>query len=397
VCDATGDDSSTKAGNKKIEMIKSSAAFSDSKQHFLILDALRGVASIVVVLFHVLEVYSGGSHIDQLINHGYLAVDFFFMLSGYVMAHAYDDRWSTMTIKDFFKRRLIRLHPMIIMGMTVGAICFYFGESAYFPKIANTSFGQLMLIMFIGYTLIPVPTSMDIRGWNEMHPLNGPAWSLFLEYIANILHALVLRRLPKIILAILVALAAINLVHMAVTSSHGDIIGGWSVEPEQLRIGFTRLLFPYMAGMLLRRAIKVAEGKPTFLFTALLLIIVLSIPRIGGHENVWMNGLYDSLSVIVVFPIIVYLGAIGKVSGKITERICTFLGDISYPLYILHFPFTYVFYAWVTENKIAMAQGVLVGTGLLIVNIVLSYGILKYYDEPIRNWLAKKFINKHKI
>ena len=77
--------------------MKPSSAFIDSKKHFKILDALRGVAAVVVVLFHILEVYSGGNHIEQLINHGYLAVDFFFMLSGYVMAHAYDDRWDRMT------------------------------------------------------------------------------------------------------------------------------------------------------------------------------------------------------------------------------------------------------------------------------------------------------------
>lgn len=92
-----------------------SSAFSDSKRHFIILDALRGIAALVVVCFHVLEVYSGGDHIKQLINHGYLAVDFFFMLSGFVMAHAYDDRWDRMTLKDFFKRRIIRLHPMMFL------------------------------------------------------------------------------------------------------------------------------------------------------------------------------------------------------------------------------------------------------------------------------------------
>jgi len=162
-------------------MTTPSSTYSDSKRHFQILDALRGVAAIVVVLFHVLEIYSNGDHTKQLINHGYLAVDFFFMLSGYVMAHAYDDRWDFMTLKDFFKRRLIRLHPMIILGMTIGALCFYFGESDIFPKIGETSFWQLMLIMLIGYTLIPIPTSMDVRGWSEMHPLNGPAWSLFLN------------------------------------------------------------------------------------------------------------------------------------------------------------------------------------------------------------------------
>lgn len=373
-------------------MTKSSSAFSDSKQHFKILDALRGVAAITVVFFHVLEVYSGGDHIKQFINHGYLAVDFFFMLSGYVMAHAYDDRWDKMSLKDFFKRRIIRLHPMILLGMTIGALCFYYGESDYFPKIADTSIWQLLLITVIGYTLIPVPPSMDIRGWNEMHPLNGPAWSLFLEYIANILHALILRKLSKTVLSILVFIAAMALIHLAVTSPKGDIIGGWSTEPEQLRIGFTRLLFPYMAGMLLRRSVRLVPAKNTFLISGLLLVTVLCIPRIGGYDHLWANGLYDALSVILVFPIIIYLGATGEVKGKFTDRICTFLGDISYPIYIIHFPFAYIFYAWVTNNNIPIGQGIIVGTGIFLFTLILSYASLKLYDEPLRRWLAKRFM-----
>lgn len=376
-------------------MIVSSSSFSDSKKHFLILDALRGVAAIVVVLFHVLEIYSGGDHVKQLINHGYLAVDFFFMLSGFVMAHAYDDRWKKMSIKSFFKRRLIRLHPMIIAGMTIGALCFYFGESSYFPKIADTSFWQLLLIMFIGYTLIPVPPSMDIRGWDEMHPLNGPAWSLFFEYIANILYALILRKLSKAVLITLVILAAFALIHLAVTSPNGDIIGGWSVEPAQLRIGFTRLLFPFMAGMLLRRTLKFIDSKRTFLASSLLLVLALSFPRIGGYQNLWINGLYDSLVIILIFPLILYLGAIGNVKDTITKKICTFLGDISYPVYIVHFPFVYIFYAWVSKNTIPIMKGFVVGLGLMVFVILLSYALLKFYDEPIRKWLAKKYINRN--
>lgn len=331
---------------------------------------------------------------EQLINHGYLAVDFFFMLSGYVMAHAYDDRWGKMTLKDFFKRRVIRLHPMIILGMTIGALCFYFGESPYFPKIEDTSVWTLILITLIGYTLIPVPPSMDIRGWNEMHPLNGPAWSLFLEYIANILHALILRKLSKVILSILVFIAAAALIHLAVTSPMGDLIGGWSVEPEQLRIGFTRLLFPYMAGMLLRRVVKIIKVNNSFLICSILLVLVLSLPRIGGHNLLWINGLYDSLTVILVFPIIIYLGASGDVKTKIGDKLCTFLGDISYPIYIIHFPFVYIFYAWVTDNNIPITQGILVGIAILAFTLVLSYLSLKYYDEPVRKWLAKRFMGK---
>lgn len=371
-------------------MITPASAFPNTKKHFLILDALRGVASLVVVLYHILEPYSGGDAVKQLINHGYLAVDFFFMLSGYVMAHAYDDRWGQMTIKDFFKRRLIRLHPLIILGMTIGALCFYFSASPVFPKVADTTIWQVLLIMLIGYTLLPIPPSMDIRGWDEMHPLNGSAWSLFFEYIANILHVFVLRKLPKIILGIFVAIAAAALIRLGVTN--GIVNGGWTVNAEQLGIGFTRLLFPYMAGMLLRRMIKVVSDKKTFWLSSILLVVALSVPRIGGYEFSWENGLYDALVIICVFPVVVYLGAIGQVKGIRHQKMCTFLGDISYPIYILHFPFIYIYTAWIANNNIPIEQGFFVGLLLLAFAILLSYLALKYYDEPIRKWLTKKYL-----
>ena len=106
--------------------VVSVSGFSDSKTHYPILDGLRGVAAIMVVIFHIFETFSGGDRVKQIINHGYLAVDFFFVLSGFVIGYAYDDRWSQMSLGGFFKRRLIRLHPMIIMGMLIGAVTFCF-------------------------------------------------------------------------------------------------------------------------------------------------------------------------------------------------------------------------------------------------------------------------------
>jgi peptidoglycan/LPS O-acetylase OafA/YrhL len=368
------------------------STFTDSKKHLLILDALRGIAAIMVVIMHTFELFCGGDYHKLFINHGYLAVDFFFMLSGYVMAHAYDDRWDKMTVVDFFKRRLIRLHPLIILGMALGALFFYLQASAVFPKIMDTSLWQLLLTMVIGFTLIPIPPKMDIRGWNEMHPLNGPAWSLFFEYLANILHVFILRKLPNLVLSLLVFLAAVALVHLVTTKASGDLIGGWSLEPEQLRVGFTRLLFPYMAGMLLRRVVKIGSSKRTFLLTSVLLVLVLSFPRVGGHENVWINGLYESLVIIVFFPLIIYLGAIGEVKSEMSQKVCTFLGDISYPLYITHFPFICIYYAWVTNNKISITQGAPIGILLIFGVVVLAYASLRMYDLPIRKWLAKRFI-----
>ena len=101
-----------------------------SKPRYEILDGLRGVAAMIVVAFHLLETYSKGPAY-QVLNHGYLAVDFFFVLSGFVIGYAYDDRWNCMSLKGFFKRRLVRLHPMVIMGSLIGALFFYFGSAAF--------------------------------------------------------------------------------------------------------------------------------------------------------------------------------------------------------------------------------------------------------------------------
>ena len=369
------------------------SAFSDSKSHYEILDGLRGVAAVMVVIFHLLETFTGGNHLIQIMNHGYLAVDFFFVLSGFVIGYAYDDRWGKMTLGGFFKRRLIRLHPMIIMGMIIGAIGFYFSASPIvFPKISGTPVWEMLLVMFIGFTLLPVPLSMDIRGWTEMHPLNGPAWSLFFEYIANILYALFIRKFSNKALAVLVFLSGCALVHLAVTSPNGDVIGGWALDPTQIRVGLTRLFYPFFAGLLLSRMVKPGKIKNAFLWSSLLIIVVLSIPRIGGSENLWMNGLYDSLMIIFIFPLIVYIGASGKVTGTVASKVSRFLGDISYPIYITHYPLIYIFTAWVVDNKVPMADAWLQALVVLVSSIAIAYGSLKLYDVPVRKWLAKKFL-----
>jgi len=375
-------------------MNKASTYF-QSKNHYEILDGLRGVAAIMVVIFHVFETYSNNNRFTQKVNHGYLAVDFFFALSGFVVAYAYDDRWSKMTNWDFFKRRLIRLQPMVIMGSIIGAALFYFQVSPIvFPSIAATPVWRMLLTMLVGFTMIPLLPSMDIRGWQEMHPLNGPAWSLFFEYIANILYALFIRKFSKTVLIIFVILFAILTIHYTTMGPQGDVIGGWSIDKIQLRIGFTRLLYPFFAGVLLSRLGKFIKVKHAFWLCSLLIVAVLVTPRIGGPKGLWMNGLYESFCIIFMFPLIVSLGAGGSLSGKYSSKICKFLGDISYPLYIIHYPFIYFHVAWVVNNKVPMLKGVAAGGLILVICSALAYACLKLYDEPVRKWLTKRFLIK---
>ena len=359
-----------------------------SKPHYPILDGLRGVAAIIVVTFHLSEPLATG-HLDILVNHGYLAVDFFFLLSGFVIGYAYDDRWKKMTVCNFLKRRVERLQPLVILGMTLGAIGFYFTDSTLWPLIHTVPVWKMLLVMLIGYTILPVPLSLDIRGWEEMHPLNSVGWSLFFEYIANILYAVWIRKFSKTALSILVIIAAVALAQLAITN--GDVSGGWTLNLEQVRIGFTRTMYPFFAGLLLSRIAKPTRIKNAFLWCSLLVAVVLYMPRIGGAEHLWMNGLYESVCIIVVFPLIVYLGASGVIHSKKEKAVCKFLGDISYPLYLVHYPLVYFYVAWISNNKgITIAQAWPYAFILLVAAIGLAYASLKWYDEPVRKWLRRK-------
>lgn len=366
-----------------------------SKPHYPILDGLRGVAAVVVVLFHICEANST-SRFTQIINHGYLAVDFFFLLSGFVIGYAYDDRWNNMSIGSFFKRRLIRLQPMVVMGSIIGALFFYTQASSIFPRIEETPVWKMVLFMLLGCLMIPVKPSVEIRGWTETYPLNGPAWSLFFEYIANILYAIGVRKFPKWALSVLVFLSACLLVHWLVFGPNGDAIGGWALDATQLHVGFARLMYPFFAGLLLFRISKLAQIKHAFIWCSLLVILTLSLPRFSGKEALWQNGLYESLVIIFVFPLIVYLGASGTLNNSFQKRSCKFLGDISYPIYITHYPLIYLYTGWVVDNKPSVENRLIFGAVVFVSAILIAYACLKLYDEPVRKWLQQKFMPKSK-
>ncbi|ACT92874.1 acyltransferase family protein [Dyadobacter fermentans] len=363
-----------------------------SKPHYPILDGLRGVAALTVICFHVFEAFAT-SHLDQKINHGYLAVDFFFILSGFVVGYAYDDRWDKITIRDFLKRRLIRLHPMVVMGALIGAAVFYLQGCAAWD-VSKVSAGSLVVATVINAFLIPATPGLEIRGVGEMYPLNGPSWSLFYEYIGSILYAFYLRKLGTRALAWLVAIAGAGLAAFAVWGPYGDICVGFSLTPENTLGGFLRLLFSFPAGLLLSRVFKPLPVKSAFWPGSAAVVVLSAIPRVGGSDQLWLNGLYDSVCVIVIFPLLVRIGASAQVTGETTTRICRFLGDISYPLYMVHYPFIYWYYAWVKNENLTFGQSLPGALALVVGSVVLAYMCLKLYDEPLRRFLSKRLAGR---
>ena len=390
----------------KPNLAPQSANFTDTKPHYELLDGLRGVAALLVLVYHIFEgfafaesVNGEGSGLIATLNHGHIAVDFFFILSGFVISYAYDERWGRMTIGGFFKRRLIRLQPMIVLGAVLGAVAFFVGGFERWDG-STTPVQWVMVAMLLTMFMIPaLPGSpYEVRGNGEMFPLNGPAWSLFFEYIGNILYALFIRRLSTRALAFVVA--ALGVLHawffVGNVSGYDSVGVGWTIDAVNFWGGVVRMLFPFTMGMLVARTFSPHRIKGAFWICSAILLAVFAVPYISSSGTPSLNSLYEVVCIVLIFPVVVWLGASGRGEG-VSGRINSFLGELSYPLYIVHYPIMYLFYAWLIENHY-YTLGQTLGVVALVVgsSILLAYASLKLYDKPVRRWLAEKFVGAGK-
>lgn len=382
----------------------SSANFADTKPHYELLDGLRGVAAVLVLFYHIFEGFSfaevtngAGDGIIRTLNHGHIAVDFFFILSGFVISYAYDDRWGNMSMRSFFKHRFIRLHPMLIMGAIIGFLAFAFiGFERWDGSTAPTGWviTALLLTMFMIPAMPGAP--YEVRGNGEMFPLNGPGWSLFFEYIGNILYALFMRRMSTKILTIFTILLGIAHAWFFIGNVSGyDMVGvGWTIDEINFWGGLVRMLFPLSMGMLLARTFSPRKIKGAFYICSIALVALFAVPYIASTGNISLNSLYEYVCIALLFPLIVWIGACGSASGN-TGKLNRVLGDISYPLYIVHYPIMYIFYAWLIEKEIYTLQDCSgIATLVVVSSILLAFFCLKLYDKPVRYWLGRKFIRR---
>ena len=412
----------------KINNFNASVAFADTKPHYILLDGLRGVAALMVLWYHVFEgfAFAKGSIIETF-NHGHLGVDFFFLLSGFVISYAYDDRWKSrqrstvnsqqttaksLSLKDFFKRRLIRLHPMLVMGAFIGLICFLLQGGVKWDGSSTPIHWTLIAFVLTLFFIPAYPgASYDIRGNAEMFPLNGPSWSLFFEYIGNILYALFIRKLSNKMLTVLVGATGILWIWFVAFDISGyDMIGiGWTLDVVNFFGGLLRMMFPFTLGMLMARLFsqRTTDNRRQSFFTnnifwiaTIVLFALFSVPYISGEDvtsrvptlaNISLNGIYELFCIMVVFPLIVWIAALSdSAQSKFTLKLSKFLGDLSYPLYIVHYPVMYLFYAWLIKNQyFTLGETWQMVILVLAVCIALAYACLKLYDEPIRKRLSR--------
>lgn len=359
----------------EMELTDKAPDFVKTKAHFNVLDGLRGIAAVAVVIFHFMEI-AIPDYSKDFIAHGYLAVDFFFCLSGFVLAYAYDSRIAKIGAAQFFKLRLIRLQPLVLIGSILGLLSFVFDPFHNF--YAAYGFGKTLLLFLTSCLMIPYPVMPE--RYNNLFHLNPPTWSLLWEYIANIIYALVIFKLRNKVLWGLTLVAAIALCYVA---HHFSNLGvGWSAE--NFVGGGARIFYSFLIGMLIYRSNWIISSSLGFLSTGALLAIVFFVPFVNE-----INWLIDPLIVLFYFPLLVSLGAGARLTPRF-QSICNFSGEISYPLYMVHYPFIWLFLSYVEVKKPSMSEMEIIIPIATMLLLGMAYFIMVYLDIPFRNYLKNR-------
>jgi peptidoglycan/LPS O-acetylase OafA/YrhL len=362
-----------------MEINKPTTTVLQTKQHFEILDGLRGVAALAVVTFHFMEwIFTDAS--KNFIGHGFLAVDFFFCLSGFVIGYAYDDRIAKIGILQFFKLRFIRLHPLVIAGSVLGLLAFLFDPFGGHLELYST--GKIILTFVCSLLLIPLPVIED-RGFN-LFSFNAPSWSLFWEYIANIVYGFVLYRIGRGFLLLLTIIAALGICFVSYRS--GNLVGGWS--GPTFWDGSARISYSFLAGLLIYRSNWIIKNKIGFIGLSFLLCLVFIMPF-----SEW-NWLSEPLVVLLYFPLLIALGA-GTVLAPGLKKICVFSGNISYPLYMTHYAVLWMFGNYLTNYKPGNGQLAVIVIGGIVLLVGAAYLVMVFYDIPFRKYLKDKWNKKN--
>jgi peptidoglycan/LPS O-acetylase OafA/YrhL len=351
------------------------------------LDLLRGLAALSVLILHL--PWATG---DQPLPKAYLAVDLFFLLSGFVIAHAYSYRLGTPALfKQYCVARFVRLYPLYVLATLIaaGELAAYllFGRGANPNVTILRSLGSLATAIF----LLPTPIGWSVEP-GMFFPLVASAWSLFWEVVVNFLYGVAGGRMRPGILALLMLIGAAGVIISyplyGTDGIHGDRgpgwVGAWS--------GGARALFSFFAGVALFR-LRQSHRAPAIPASLLGTLLVLTfVPASLGGWPGWGGWAYDLVCIFLLFPLLIWFGAEASISPKV-RSFGLFIGFLSYPLYLLHPAlFRWLQPVWPLVEQIIPVTGSMVPLGDCAVILLVTWLVARSFDLPVREWLNNRFV-----
>ena len=287
---------------------------------FVALDGLRGVAALMVLLLHMAT--------PSPVPSAYLAVDLFFLLSGFVLAHAYGDKLRSgfSVWRDFMAQRFLRLWPLYALGTLAGLMLHLYGM---FKGWRADAPGDVAIAFAANSIFLPTPIALHSAVGAEF-PFNPPGWSLFSEMAVNILFAYVARVRRWPLAAWVCGFGAIALIFMAVGFGELDVGGDFG----RVYVDLLRPIFSFFLGVLLyeKRSWIAQRGWGLPAWIGMAALVAISMADVSA-----VQGVFDLICVMLVFPAIVLLCSQREPTGRFA-KVCSALGLASFPLYVIHWP-----------------------------------------------------------
>lgn len=343
------------------------------RHKYLTLDGIRGVAALLIVLRHTGSYFGGFSFADS-----YLAVDLFFVLSGFVIAEAYNKRMAGgMTPLEFMRVRLIRLYPLYLLGAVLGVAlateAMLLGDNA-----GNWQGFDLAMVALFAILMLPSPATP------MLYPINAPSWSLLFELFSNWLYAIFFPLLTTCRLLVVGAISAFALGVCVYKIGNLDSGFYW----DDFAVGISRVLYSFCAGLLahkFRNSIKVCV--PSWVLMALVFTLLCMAPP--AQVRPW----FDFVAVTILFPAIVYLASASEPKSALASKCYAILGLTSYAIYVLHVPLSKLIASVVTRCTTYKVEQFAPYSGVVLLSalILFAWWIDRYYDQPTRRIATKYF------
>ncbi|MCF3935177.1 acyltransferase [Acuticoccus sp. M5D2P5] len=337
-----------------------------TKHHYAVLDGMRGVAAFVVLVFHVEQ-----QNDLSAFPSARLAVDFFYILSGFIIAYSYEHRLTgDMSVRRFLVVRTVRLYPLLFLGVSLGiGLAAVSAVLQGFPAMDDIAVAGVLGLLALPSYVFPQ--------WPTAYPFNAAEWSLFFEFFVNILYAFIARFLSAIVLTITLVLSFAALLANAIFQQGID--GGY--DQDNWAFGFSRSIFPFFLGVLLYRlrpGVRQSTGWSCLLLAGLAVLLLTRLP--GG-------GMMDVVYVAVLMPALVWFGGAVYAIAPVTKVLLIF-GKLSYPVYILQAPMLRMGLEVKHRALLAPEWTFYLDLAQIAAVVAFSYFALVYFDEPVRARLS---------